>query len=198
MKRRGVNLGELVVYLGLGSLISLLLASQLMRVLKLSRRLESRDLRHKQAQVALQRLRQDLQQSRSEGISLCSAPVILGINRIQLAQDDGTLEWSPHFHLYYLEGDRLLRHTWPPGPPLPTGPETNTTLARLLSPARLQEIASPTSGGRREVLAREVVSFSLNPAERAVGLRLPLGIELKLGPAGQPAEQAGIEAAVMP
>jgi len=194
---RGFSLLEMVVYISLMAIVSMLLGPQLIHVWRLTARLQLRDDAHQMLNIALQRLILDLHQTRAEGVSLRADPNILAVNRLLKVQDDGLLIWAPDYSLYYLDQDRLVRQHWPNGAPAATPEETDSSLAKLLDPARLLEIRNGAASARPEILARKVLEFRTDPNQRATGLVLPLQIFLRLGPADSTVDQVSARRSVM-
>ncbi len=193
---RAFSLPEVLVYAAMIGILSMLLGPQLVRVWRLSYRLQLRDDAHKMLNIALSRLLLDLRNTRAEGVSLRSSPLILAINRIDSVQGDGLLLWQKEYHLYYLDQDRLLRRRWPDGPPSATSEEIDPTRPKLLSPDRLLLIHDAVPTGRVETLASRVLSFRMLPDQREGGLALPLQIELRAGAVNSPQDQIVVRRSV--
>lgn len=183
---RALTLPELLIYVSLTGLVTILVCSQVINVLKHSQRLQQRDDRHKAVQLAMQRILHDLHQSRPEAIGLSADPVILAIHRWQFLQDDGTLVWEPEHRIYSVQGQNLLRQSWRPEPEL-----------KMLTADRLREVVNQTLPGRKEILARQVLHFEVTPNQRDQGLLLPIVCRLRLGSSDKPQEQVEARRVVM-
>jgi prepilin-type N-terminal cleavage/methylation domain-containing protein len=165
-RSRGYTLIEIMLAVGLFGFIMAVAIGYLVPSLHYSMRTSLRAEEEQQAVIALNRLVADSLTTAPSGFSPSStAPLAVGICPLASVQADGTQVWSSSFIIYWYDASSgcLLRRQWPPGGPLPTAQELDTTTPRKLLPARLAQIvAVPATPAQHEiVMARSVQSFNI-------------------------------------
>ncbi|MCA9795648.1 MAG: hypothetical protein KC910_27760 [Candidatus Eremiobacteraeota bacterium] len=131
--------------------------------------------------LAINRLVADLQRTNATGVTLAlTAPVTVGIVRIEKIGADGFPSWDDEMQVYWYDDVRGDLHweTYPPSPPsLPV--VFSSARPATITPSDLQSIAIQTSGAEH-TLARDVTAFSVQDADPDPGMKGLLRIDLSL------------------
>ncbi len=138
--KSGLSLLEIVVALGLLSLLTLMTVNLSRPLALISARTMDRMEMRQQALISLGQLRSSMQASAPQALSLRDG--IIGVNpRAQPAVDSsGNLLWSKKISLFYrLPADSTLRRReWPPDLPQAGDPPVPTWMSSAARPKRLE------------------------------------------------------------
>ena len=182
--KRGISLMEVLLALSLTSLVLVVAFRLATQFLRLYRTESLKTDLQQSVLISLSRLASDLQQTVPSGVSVSeSTPVALAVNPFvvqaggQVVDGSGRLTWDDRFFVVaWLPGvDELVRFEHRPG----VAPYLTPVRAKKLPPANLRDVITNSLPARRQVLARQVVSFAIEPVGCELELRQPLKFTLE-------------------
>lgn len=170
---RGMTLAELMLALGLSSLLLLLAVRLLVTGFRLSAQGAVRGGMQNQAVQGLQHLETDLRLTTAPALTV--QPSSLALTRLNGLTGLRTAIWETHLVIYGLRGEHLIRKTWPPAPP---GVALTFDPGRpsLADPPLLAQLVSTNNGTERR-LAQDVKAFSVTRQDGGMTVEVSLQLE---------------------
>lgn len=155
MSRRGFTVLELLVALGLLSLVVTLMVGFVIPELERTTASAERAALQSEAALCVEQIIRELQTSSAEGVSL--APHAIGMVPIVDVTSLGTLVWGSEMHIFFFHEDRVLRRV------VDAGLDFSLSRPPRLAEAELQALCEPEGA---KLVASRVESFEiLDPLE---------------------------------
>jgi type II secretory pathway pseudopilin PulG len=191
----GFTLVELLIACTLLLLALTLAFGYLIPATRAAYRFRTRSHLQQSAVVVMSKIAQAASTTAPGGFGWSSGPdlVALSFNPLDDLQGvNAVLRWSEVFDLFWWSrADHTLRQRrWPPGPPLPQGPESGIVRAKRLTAARLAAVTGDPGGSSR-ILARGVTDFRIRGGGTGGELIQPVHLSITLVEEGRENDAQG-------
>lgn len=181
--RRGFSLLEVIVAMGLISMLGLLIIQVVIPSFRSTAETQKRISLQQKAMLLFRRLGNDVQDSSPAAISISSSPAVIAGQPISEFTPEASQLYTVGLWAYYQVGDEVRRVDWtPPGPPA-ISVTLQTTAPTRLTPADLAAFTTATIPLAR-TLTDQVRSLQLTHAGVGTAVAGPLTVEVVLGPPG--------------